>query len=133
MVGGEPRVDVEEYEELSVVEVCEGTFVGVAAGIVKGCVFVVWGCGGGDGGSGWFVRVLLKLQDLAIVCMKIPRGMKMLRYLSKASLFGLVSPIEKEKVSYPKPQGPECAKRLVISIHLSYSQLSLKNRLFPSH
>lgn len=48
VVGGEPRVDVEEYE-VEVVEACEGTVVGVAAGIVKGCVVVVWGCGGGDG------------------------------------------------------------------------------------
>jgi hypothetical protein len=52
VVGGEPRVDVEEYEGDEVVEVCEGTVVRVAAGIVKGCVVVVWGCGGGDGGSG---------------------------------------------------------------------------------
>lgn len=110
MAGGEPRVDVEEYEELSVVEVCEGTFVGVAAGILKGCMFVVWGCGGGDGGSGWFVKVLLKLQDLAIVCMNIPRGMKMLRYLSKASPFGLVSPIEKEKCLTPNPKAQNVQK-----------------------
>lgn len=56
-MGGEPRVDVEEYDEdVVVVEVCEGTVVGVAEGIVGSCVFVAWGCGGG--GSGWFVRVL---------------------------------------------------------------------------
>lgn len=38
-MGGEPRVDVEEYEEdVVVVEVCEGTVVGVAEGIAGSCV-----------------------------------------------------------------------------------------------
>jgi hypothetical protein len=64
VVGGEPRVDVEEYEEDEVVEVCEGTFVGVAADIVKKPVCVVWRCGGGDGGSGWFVRVLFEASRI---------------------------------------------------------------------